>query len=113
QGRRRPERHSFGGALRRLAKAFEERLIMRGTRSMDNKVSLTRRDALAFAGAAFVGGLAPAWAQRGTGAGAALAPISVSGSYWIELSPVLVAAASFYPEKLDVGEGGITRITSG
>lgn len=46
-------------------------------------------------------------------AAAPLAPISVSGSYWIELSPVLVAANSFYPEQLMVGEGGITRITSG
>ncbi len=44
---------------------------------------------------------------------AALAPISVSGSYWIELSPVLVGASSFYPERLTVGEGGITRISSG
>jgi NitT/TauT family transport system substrate-binding protein len=44
---------------------------------------------------------------------APLAPIRVSGSYWIELSPVLVAANSFYPERLTVGEGGITRITSG
>lgn len=42
-----------------------------------------------------------------------LAPISVSGSYWIELSPVIVAANSFYPQQLPVGEGGITRITSG
>jgi sulfonate transport system substrate-binding protein len=42
-----------------------------------------------------------------------LAPIRVSGSYWIELSPVLVAADSFYPERLAVGEGGITRITAG
>jgi NitT/TauT family transport system substrate-binding protein len=42
-----------------------------------------------------------------------LAPIRVSGSYWIELSPVLVAANSFYPERLQVGEGGIVRITSG
>jgi NitT/TauT family transport system substrate-binding protein len=42
-----------------------------------------------------------------------LAPITVSGSYWIELSPVLVAANSFYPQKLAVGEGGITRITAG
>jgi sulfonate transport system substrate-binding protein len=46
-------------------------------------------------------------------AGAPLAPIRVSGSYWIELSPVLVAANSFYPEQLPVGEGGITRISSG
>ena len=44
---------------------------------------------------------------------ASLAPIDVSGSFWIELSPVLVAANSFYPQQLTVGEGGITRITSG
>lgn len=42
-----------------------------------------------------------------------LAPIRVSGSYWIELTPVLVAANSFYPEQLTVGEGGIPRITAG
>lgn len=42
-----------------------------------------------------------------------LVPINVSGSYWIELSPVLVAANSFYPTQLMVGEGGITRINSG
>jgi sulfonate transport system substrate-binding protein len=42
-----------------------------------------------------------------------LAPIKVSGSYWIELSPVLVAANSFYPQKINVDEGGIPRITSG
>jgi NitT/TauT family transport system substrate-binding protein len=47
------------------------------------------------------------------GAETALTPIRVSGSYWIELSPVLVAANSFYAERLAVGEGGITRITSG
>jgi sulfonate transport system substrate-binding protein len=45
-------------------------------------------------------------------AATALAPIRVSGSFWIELSPVLVAANSFYPEKMVVGEGGITNITS-
>ena len=44
---------------------------------------------------------------------APLAPIRVSGSYWIELSPVIVAANRFYPVQLKVGEGGITRITSG
>jgi NitT/TauT family transport system substrate-binding protein len=42
-----------------------------------------------------------------------LAPIRVSGSYWIELAPVVAAAQSFYPEPLEVGEGGITRITAG
>lgn len=46
-------------------------------------------------------------------AAAPLAPIRVSGSYWIELSPVLVAANRFYPEPMSVREGGITRITSG
>ena len=46
-------------------------------------------------------------------ANAELAPISVSGSYWIELSPVIVAAESFYPERIGVGEGGIIRITAG
>lgn len=46
-------------------------------------------------------------------AAAPLAPIRVSGSYWIELSPVLVAANRFYAEQLTVGEGGITRITAG
>ena len=43
----------------------------------------------------------------------ALAPIRVSGSYWIELSPVLVAANSFYPQRLTVGEGGLTTMNSG
>ena len=52
-------------------------------------------------------------AGSGSAAATALAPIRVSGSYWIELSPVLIAANSFYPEQLAVGEGGITRITSG
>lgn len=51
--------------------------------------------------------------QAGSAAAAPLAPIRVSGSYWIELSPVLVAANRFYPEPMAVGEGGITRITSG
>jgi NitT/TauT family transport system substrate-binding protein len=53
----------------------------------------------------------PAPAARA--AEAELAPISVSGSYWIELAPVIVAAESFYPDRLLVGEGGITRITAG
>jgi sulfonate transport system substrate-binding protein len=40
-------------------------------------------------------------------------PIRVSGSYWIELSPVLVAANSFYPVQMPVGQGGIVKITAG
>ena len=55
----------------------------------------------------------PSGTPQADDAAAALAPISVSGSYWIELSPVLVGASSFYPERLTVGEGGITRISSG
>ena len=44
---------------------------------------------------------------------AALAPIKVAGARWIELSPVLVAANSFYPQKLEVPSGGVVSITSG
>jgi NitT/TauT family transport system substrate-binding protein len=62
-------------------------------------------------------GCGPAEQQAPTPPAAAeaapLAPLRVSGSYWIELSPVLVAANRFYPEQLPVGEGGIVRITSG
>jgi NitT/TauT family transport system substrate-binding protein len=42
-----------------------------------------------------------------------LVPIKVAGARWIELSPVLVAADSFYPQKLDVPSGGVVSITSG
>jgi NitT/TauT family transport system substrate-binding protein len=44
---------------------------------------------------------------------AALVPIKVAGARWIELSPVLVAANSFYPQKIDVPSGGVVSITSG
>jgi sulfonate transport system substrate-binding protein len=37
----------------------------------------------------------------------------VAGARWIELSPVLVAANSFYPQKLEVPSGGVVSITSG
>lgn len=43
---------------------------------------------------------------------APLAPIKVAGARWIELSPVLVAANSFYPQKLEVPSGGVVSITS-
>lgn len=56
---------------------------------------------------------APAAPAPAADTAAELAPIRVSGSYWIELSPVLVAAETFYPVQLMVGEGGITRITAG
>jgi sulfonate transport system substrate-binding protein len=45
--------------------------------------------------------------------GAPLAPIKVAGARWIELSPVLVAANSLYPQKLEVPSGGVVSITSG
>jgi sulfonate transport system substrate-binding protein len=44
---------------------------------------------------------------------APLAPIKVAGARWIELSPVVVAAESFYPQKLTVPSGGVASITSG
>lgn len=58
-------------------------------------------------------GCAPSEPETAAAEATPLAPIRVSGSYWIELSPVLVAANRFYPERLQVGEGGIVRITSG
>ena len=44
---------------------------------------------------------------------AALAPIRVAGARWIELSPVVVAAGSFYPQQIAVAPGGVVSITSG
>jgi sulfonate transport system substrate-binding protein len=43
---------------------------------------------------------------------APLVPIKVAGARWIELSPVVVAAEYFYPQKLTVPSGGVTSITS-
>ena len=42
-----------------------------------------------------------------------LAPITVAGGYWIELSPVIVAAQNFYPVQIPVAEGGVRSLTSG
>jgi sulfonate transport system substrate-binding protein len=44
---------------------------------------------------------------------APLVPIKVAGARWIELSPVLVAANSFYPQQIEVPSGGVVSITSG
>jgi NitT/TauT family transport system substrate-binding protein len=44
---------------------------------------------------------------------APLPPIRVAGARWIELSPVLVAANSFYPQKMAVAVGGVPSITAG
>ena len=43
---------------------------------------------------------------------APLVPIKVAGARWIELSPVVVAAESFYPQRLTVPAGGVGSITS-
>ena len=40
-----------------------------------------------------------------------LVPIKVAGARWIELSPVVVAANSFYPVKMEVPSGGVPSIT--
>lgn len=50
---------------------------------------------------------------RSAKAQAPLVPIKVAGARWIELSPVLVAANTFYPQKIDVPSGGVVSITSG
>lgn len=42
---------------------------------------------------------------------APLVPIRVAGARWIELSPVVTAAESFYPQKLAVPSGGVASIT--
>jgi NitT/TauT family transport system substrate-binding protein len=44
---------------------------------------------------------------------APLAPLKVAGARWIELSPVIIAATHFYPQKLEVPSGGVVSITSG
>ncbi len=51
--------------------------------------------------------------QASAKAEAPLVPIKVAGARWIELSPVLVAANSFYPQKIEVPSGGVVSITSG
>jgi len=81
----------------------------------------TRRAGLIAVAATLLAGCSPDESARSSAAeaiaeratNAALAPIRVSGSYWIELSPVLVAASSFYPVQIPVGQGGIVRITAG
>ena len=55
----------------------------------------------------------PSFGQTSPPNSAPLAPIKVAGARWIELSPVVVAAESFYPQKLTVPSGGVVSITSG
>jgi sulfonate transport system substrate-binding protein len=49
----------------------------------------------------------------GQGTETELPPINVAGGMWIELSPVLAAADSFYPGSVSVAEGGVRTITAG
>jgi sulfonate transport system substrate-binding protein len=65
-----------------------------------------RRAALIAAGLMLAGPIAALAAEP-------LAPIRVAGARWIELSPVVVAANSFYPQKLEVPSGGVVSITRG
>jgi len=48
-----------------------------------------------------------------TSADAPLAPMTVAGGMWIELSPVIVAANEFYPVQVPVATGGVRSITAG
>jgi NitT/TauT family transport system substrate-binding protein len=57
--------------------------------------------------------ITPSSAQPSAQKEAPLVPIKVAGARWIELSPVVVAAESFYPQKLTVPTGGVVSITSG
>ena len=57
--------------------------------------------------------ISPSSGQTSAQKEAPLAPIKVAGARWIELSPVVVAAESFYPQKLTVPAGGVVSITSG
>jgi NitT/TauT family transport system substrate-binding protein len=57
--------------------------------------------------------ISPSSGQTSARKEAPLAPIKVAGARWIELSPVVVAAESFYPQKLTVPSGGVVSITSG
>lgn len=93
------------------------------SRYCSSRATLVRAALLACAATAIAGcapdeteGSSPAAATAvpaESAATSALAPIRVSGSYWIELSPVLVAANTFYPAQIPVGQGGIVRITAG
>ncbi len=97
--------------------------VSRARRYCSCRATLVRAALLAFAATVIAGcspnateGSSPAAAaatQPESAATNALAPIRVSGSYWIELSPVLVAANTFYPAQIPVGQGGIVRITAG
>jgi NitT/TauT family transport system substrate-binding protein len=64
-------------------------------------------------GSAFMAVVGCMPAQEAETSAQALAPITVAGGMWIELSPVIVAASSFYPVHVPVATGGVRSITSG
>ena len=57
--------------------------------------------------------IASATLDAGTSAIEELAPIRVAGRYWIELTPLIVAANHFYPVQLPITNSGIPTITAG
>jgi sulfonate transport system substrate-binding protein len=67
---------------------------------------------LALLGAVGVLALGCASSQVAKAPEAPYVPIKVAGARWIELSPVVVAANSFYPVKMEVPSGGVVSITS-
>ena len=69
---------------------------------------ILNRTVLVFAAALLVQGCATSPEPA-----APLVPIRVAGARWIELSPVLVAANSFYPVQMTTVAGGVASITSG
>jgi NitT/TauT family transport system substrate-binding protein len=78
---------------------------------MTNRISkASLRTALLAMTALLLPGCASAPKAPATAAGP-LAPIRVAGARWIELSPVVAAAESFYPQKLTVPSGGVASIT--
>jgi sulfonate transport system substrate-binding protein len=75
----------------------------------------TQRSSIAFAALLSLAALLQGCAARVEphAVEAPLVPIKVAGARWIELSPVIVAASHFYPQKLEVPSGGVVSITSG
>jgi len=76
-------------------------------------IELTRRRALRLTAACAIFGSFLTGCDPAEDEAVERAPISVAGGMWIELSPVLVAANSFFPEILTVAEGGVRSITAG
>jgi NitT/TauT family transport system substrate-binding protein len=74
--------------------------------------ALFRRTALRVAALGVAGLMLQSCTSNPVEAEAPLVPIKVAGARWIELSPVVVAANSFYPQQIPVSSGGVVSITS-